>query len=164
MERGIKRLLKLKERRLKAAALFEQGERQAEIARRLRVSKQAVSQWWAVWVKGGAKALEGATRAGRKPRLSKRQLAHIENELLRGAAAHGFPTDLWTLPRVAELIKKITGVGFHSAHVWKILDKMGWSVQRPALRARERDDEKVAEWVQGTWEKVKKTPKSGAHG
>jgi transposase len=164
MERGIKRLQKLKERRLKAVALFKEGERQADIARRLRVSKQAVSQWWISWSKGDTRALNGATRAGRKPRLEKEQLALVERELLLGAGAHGYQTDLWTLPRVAALIKKITGVDYHPAHVWKVLNKMGWSVQRPTLRARERDEQKVADWVKGTWEEVKKTPKSGARG
>jgi transposase len=163
MERGIKRLLKLKERRMKAVALFEKGERQAAVARELRVSKQAVSQWWISWRRGDAHALNGAARAGRKPLLEEEQLALVERELLRGAGAHGYQTDLWTLPRVAALIKTITGVNYHPAHVWKVLNKMGWSVQRPTLRARERDEQKVADWVKGTWEEVKKT-QSGAHG
>jgi len=162
MERGIKRLQKLKERRLKAAALFEQGERQATVAHVLRVSRQSVSQWWIAWHSGDT--LNGALRAGRKPRLQKEQLALLEKELLRGAAAHGNSTDLWSLPRVAALIDKITGVNYHPAHVWKILHKMGWSLQRPTLRARERDEEKVLEWKKQTWETVKKTPKSSELG
>ena len=164
MERGLKRLRQLKERRLKAVALFEKGERQAVVARRLRVSKQAVSQWWNAWRIGDTRRLNGALRTGRMPRLGKPELALVERELIRGAAAHGYQTDLWTLPRVAELIKNVTGIGYHPAHVWKVLTKMGWSVQRPTLRARERDDQKVAEWVNGTWEEVKKTPKSATHG
>ena len=164
MERGIKRLQKLKERRLKAVALFKEGVRQADVARQLRVSKQAVSQWWISWSKGDTSALNGATRAGRKPRLDEKMLALVEKELLLGAAAQGYQTDLWTLPRVAALIKKVTGVDYHPAHVWKVLNKMGWSVQRPILRARERNEQKVAEWVEGTWEALKKTPKNSAHG
>lgn len=164
MERGIKRLAKLKERRLKAVALFEQDERQASVARILRVSKQSVSQWWIAWHKGDTRALNGATLAGRRPRLKKEQLALVERELLRGAAAHGYETDLWSLPRVAALINKVTGVNYHPAHVWKILHKLGWSLQRPTLRARERDEDKVLEWKKETWEEVKKTPKIGTPG
>lgn len=164
MERGIKRQLELRKRRLKAVALFEKGERQVTVARQLRVSKQAVSQWWIAWHNGNDRLLNGAVRAGRPPRLEKQQLGLVEKQLLRGAAANGYETDLWTLPRVAGLIKKITGVSYHPAHVWKILHKIGWSVQRPTLRARERDQQKVQEWIQGRWEEVKKTPKSGMHG
>ena len=97
MERGIKRQLTLRKRRLKAVALFEKGERQADIARRLRVSKQAVSQWWIAWKEGNDGLLNGAPTAGRPPRLGKDQLRLVEKELLRGAAANGFETDLWTL-------------------------------------------------------------------
>jgi len=165
MERGKQRLEKLRKRRRKAVELFEQGERQATVAHILRVSKQSVSEWWLAWQNHDTKKLDGAIRTGRKPRLDKDELALIEKELLRGAAAHGYHTELWSLPRVAALIGKLTGVSYHPGHVWKILhNKMGWSLQRPATRARERDEEKVRQWKEQTWEKVKKTPKSGTHG
>ncbi|MGA2613987.1 MAG: winged helix-turn-helix domain-containing protein [Spirochaetia bacterium] len=164
MERGIRRLQKLRERRQKAVALFEQGERQATVAQILRVSKQSVSQWYLAWQNGDLRRLNGATRAGRKPRLQADQLALIEKELLRGAAAQGFATDLWTLPRVADLIRKLTGVSYHAGHAWKILKLMGWSLQRPTLRAKERDEAAVQQWNTQTWAKVKKTPKTATHG
>jgi hypothetical protein len=51
MERGKARLEKLRKRRKKAVALFEQGERQAAVALHLRVSRQSVSEWWQAWVR-----------------------------------------------------------------------------------------------------------------
>lgn len=164
MERGVKRQERLKKRRLKAVALFEQGEQQVLVAQILHVSKQAVSQWWIAWRRGDTRKLNGAEIPGRKPRINAEQLELVERELLRGAAAHGFETDLWSLPRVAALIEKLTGVGYHPDHVWKLLHKMGWSLQRPTLRARERDEEKILEWKKTTWEQVKKTPKSTTAG
>jgi transposase len=156
MERGIKRLQQLRKRRLKAVALFEQGERQATVAHLLRVSRQSVSEWWIAWHNGDIRALNGATRAGRKPRLDPDQLALIERELLLGATAHGYSADLWTLPRVAKLISSVTSVDYHPGHVWRILRKMGWSLQRPTLQAKERDEAKIQQWKQGTWEELKK--------
>jgi hypothetical protein len=79
----------------------------------------------------------------------------VDRELLRGAAANGHETDLWSLPRVAALINEVTGVSCHPAHVWRILYKLGWSLQRPTLRARERDEDKVLEWRKETWGEVK---------
>lgn len=73
------------------------------------------------------------TRAGRKPRLQPEQIALLEKELLRAASAHGYAADLWTLPRVANLISMLTGVNYHSGHVWRILRQMGWSLQKPTL-------------------------------
>ena len=164
MERGIERLQKLRERRQKAVALFEQGERQATVAQILRVSRQSVSEWWIAWRSGNDHVLNGATVAGRKPRLLPEQLAVVEKELLRGAIAHGYSADLWTLQRVAKLISSLTGVDYHPGHVWKILRKMEWSLQRPTLRAKERDDAKVQQWKEETWTEVKKKPNAGAHG
>lgn len=164
MERGTKRLQKLRERRRKAVALFEQGERQATVAQMLRVSKQSANQWYWAWRNKDLQRLEGATRAGRPPRLDTEQLLRIEKELLRGAAAQGFATDLWRLPRIATLIERLTGVGYHSGQVWKILKAMGWSLQRPSTRAKERDDTAVKRWNTQTWAKVKKRQKPARMG
>jgi transposase len=102
--------------------------------------------------------------AERKPRLLPDQLAVIEKELLRGAVAHGYSADLWTLQRVAKLISSLTGVDYHIGHVWKILRKMEWSLQRPTLRAKERDDAKIQQWKEETWTEAKKKPNVGVHG
>jgi len=144
--------------------MFEQGERQATVAHILRVSRQSVSEWWLAWHNHDAQKLQGAEKAGRRPRLQPEQLSRVEKELLRGAVANGYATDLWTLPRVAQVIEKLTGVGYHPGHVWKILRQMNWSLQRPASRAKERDEEKVRQWKAQNWEEVKKTPKSATHG
>src|SRR5690348_9959475 len=69
----------------------------------------------------GRRGLKGAGRAGRKPRLDRAALARVERALLQGAPAHGFPTDLWTLPRVATVIARLTGERFHPGHVWYLL-------------------------------------------
>lgn len=164
MGRGKKRLQKLRKRRFKALALFRKGERQASVAHSLKVSRQSVSRWYHDWRSGDAKALRGATRAGRKRRLQQNQLALVERELLRGAGAYGYPSDLWTLPRVARVIEELTEVRYHPGHVWRVLRRMGWSLQRPALQARERDEEKIRQWKSRTWVRVKKTPESGGHG
>src|SRR5256884_931762 len=134
----------MEQRRNRAGRLFAAGKLiLAAIARELRVSRQSVSRWYRDWRRGGAGALRGAGRAGRKPKLNAKQLPQIAKELRRGARAHGFTTDLWTLLRVATVIERLTGVHYHPGHVWKILGAIDWSLQRPAKQARERDPEKV---------------------
>jgi len=61
-------------------------------------------------------------------------------------------------------IEKITGVTYHPGHVWKVLRSMGWSRQRPARKAAERDDEAIEQWVNERWPRVKKTLGPGTHG
>ncbi len=148
----------MERRRAKAARLFKAGKTQAEIARRLQVTRQSVSRWYSRFKRGGAKRLKGAGRAGRKPRLGAKQLGRVDAALRRGARAHGFQTSLWTLPRVAVVIERVTGVKYHPGHVWRILRRLEWSLQRPAKRARERNDEAVQQWVSKRWPAVNKTP------
>jgi transposase len=88
--------------------------------------------------------------------LSGVELKRVEQTLLRGALAHGFSTDLWTLARVAEVIARETGVEYHPGHVWRVLRNLGWSLQKPARRAIERDQEAIQRWVKETWPEVKR--------
>lgn len=149
----------LEKRRRRAARLFKKKKKQADIARLLGVSRQSVSRWYEQWSEGGKEALKSAGQTGRPPKLSGSQLKAIENALLEGARAHGFNTDLWTLKRVAKVIESLTGISFTIPHVWWVLrNKMGWSLHRPAKRARERNEERVRIWREETWPRVKKKP------
>jgi transposase len=149
----------MEERRMRAADLFRRGVIPAEIARQLGVTHQVVSEWRKAWRQGGRAALRGAGRAGRPPKLSAVQLAKVERALAKGAEANGYLTDLWTLPRVAEVIERMTGVTYHPGHVWYLLrDQLGWTWQRPARRAVERDNEAIERWIKRRWPQVKKAP------
>ena len=147
-----------------AADRFSEGVSQAEIARELGVAHQTVSDWHDVFLEGGKEALRGAERAGRRPKVSAEDLERVEEALARGPRANGFPTELWTLARVAEVIEQTTGVHYHPGHVWRVLRQMGWSRQRPSRQAIERNDEAVEAWVNERWPRVKKTPDAGARG
>ena len=149
----------MEERRMRAADLLERGMIPAEIARRVGVAHQVVSEWRKAWRQGGRAALRSAGPAGRKPKLGAEQLAQVENALVKGAAANGYLTDVWTLPRVAEVIQHVTGVSYHPGHVWYVLrDQLDWTCQRPARRAIERNDEAIQRWVKKRWPQLKKPP------
>lgn len=145
-------------RRMRAVRWFEQGETQAAVARRLGVSRTTAMRWAHSWEEEGREGLRAAGRAGRKPRLSAAQLEDVEAVLHEGPVAFGYTTEFWTLPRVAEVIERVTDTRYHPGHVWRVLRKLGWSRQKPTTRARERDEEAVKRWVKATWPAVKKTP------
>jgi transposase len=147
----------MEQRRMRAADLFEEGMIPAEIARQVGVTHQIVSEWRRMWWQAGRDGLRAAGRAGRKPKLSSDELAKVEQALAKGAEANGYTTDLWTLPRVAAVIERVTGVSYHPGHVWYVLrDQLGWSWQRPARRAVERNDEAIEHWVKKRWPQLKK--------
>jgi transposase len=152
----------MERRRLAAAELFNQGVAQAEVARQLSVSRQAVSVWFDAWRKSGKKALAAAGRAGRKPRLTSSQLKKVEAALLKGPRANGFDADLWSLPRIAAVIARRTGVCYHPGHVWRVMRELGWSAQKPQTKARERDETFIHHWKTRTWPAIKKKPAATA--
>jgi transposase len=142
--------------------MFDRGSTQAEVVRALGVSRQSASRWHRAWAEGGSAALVSSGKRGRSARLSSAQLKEVEQALRKGARSQGHATDLWTLDRVGAVIESVTGVAYHRGHVWKVLRSLGWSRQRPARQATERDDEAIAAWVKTTWPRVKKTPEDGA--
>ena len=149
----------LQARRLRAAELFAIGVRQAEIARQLDISPQAVSGWHARWKAGGVDALRSRGPTGPAPKLSDAQLSQVEQALLEGPTANGFVGELWTLDRIATVIERLTGVRHHPAHVWALLrHRLGWSEQRPVRRAAERDQAAIDRWVKDDWPRILQTP------
>jgi transposase len=146
--------------RVRAFRMHQKGVAQAEIARKLDVTKQAVSRWKTIWEKDGLAGLRFPGRAGRKPMLSPEQLIELETLLLQGPKAHGYVTELWTSRRIQEIILKHFGVRYHPNHIWRVMRALGWSCQRPTRQARERKEEEVQAWTRKVWTRVKKTPKS----
>jgi transposase len=142
--------------------MFDRGKRQVDVVAELGVSAQTASRWYRAWQTGGRQALAGPGRAGRTPKLTDEQLAEVTDALTQGPQANGFPTDMWTLARVAEVIEKVTGVRYSSTQTWTILrERLGWSRQRPARRAVERDDAAIQTWAKTDWPRIKKAPGAG---
>ncbi|GAA1633111.1 hypothetical protein GCM10009733_032540 [Nonomuraea maheshkhaliensis] len=127
--------------RLQAAGRFEDGNGTRQIARELRVHERTVARWRTSWREGGIEALRSKGPVSRE-KLTPAQWARLETELKRGPLAHGFGDDQrWTLGRVKTLIGKLFHIGYTIEGVGKLLRRHGWSVQVPARRALERDEQ-----------------------
>ncbi|MEK6617108.1 MAG: winged helix-turn-helix domain-containing protein [Nitrospirota bacterium] len=150
----------LERRRLRAARLLKKGLPEAEVARQVGVHRQSVNRWARQLAASGPTGLKKAGRAGRKPRLTDADLRRIERGLKRGPEALGFSTSLWTAKRAAVLITQVCRVRFHPGHVWRLLGQLGWSCQRPAGRALERDEAAIRRWKRQRWPVLKKKPSS----
>src|SRR3954454_2780725 len=97
----------LEERRLEAGRLLRAGRlSQAEIARRLGVSRMAVSRWAKQLAESPRVfgALSRRPKAARPSRLTAQQWQDLLDVLAEGAGRSGFETERWTLPRVRSVI------------------------------------------------------------
>jgi transposase len=146
----------LERRRRKAVELLQQGWKIVDVAEALEASTSSVKRWRDAFEQAGAEGLNSTPHPGPKPRLTAKQKEQLAKILLRGARASGYPNDLWTCPRVLEVIEKRFGVTYHVDYIGTLLHKLGWSVQQPEQRARERDEAAIQRWRQEEWPRIKK--------
>ncbi|WP_337174669.1 winged helix-turn-helix domain-containing protein [Paludisphaera sp.] len=133
----------LERRRRRAVELMRRGESPSVVARILGVGRTSLYRWLALAEKS-PEGLAARPHPGPRARLADEQVGELERLLLEGARAHGWPNDLWSAGRVAELVRRRFGVEYHVEHVRKILRRrLRWSSQRPQKKARQRDQERI---------------------
>ncbi len=146
----------LQRRRERAMALLKKGHGPVEVAQMVGVARRSVRRWKSAYRRRGESALRARKASGRPLKLAASGRKRLERLLLKGAKAAGFPTDLWTCPRIAQVVRRQFGVSYHRTHVGRVLRSLGWSAQRPERRAVERDEEAIGRWVKEQWPRVKK--------
>ena len=154
----------LQRRRERAMQLLTEGYQPHDVASMLKVDRRSVRRWRAAYRRHGAPALRAKPAPGRPAKLSGRDKARLNTLLRQGAAAAGFPTDLWTCSRIAQTIEARFGVRYHIDHIGRLMRALGWSPQKPARRALERDEAGIATWVKSDWPRVRKTPRGATPG
>jgi transposase len=145
-------------RRFRAWELKQQGWKQNVIAAALDVTPGAVSQWLKRAREEGVESLRRQVAHGAVPRLSIAQRVQLPQLLTQGAEAYGFRGAVWTRGRVAEVIRREFGVTYDVSHVGRILRACGWSLQKPARRAKQRDEAAIRVWKEEHWPEVEKKP------
>ena len=151
----------LETRRTKAVSLLKQGHSYQAVAGMVQSSISSLVRWMQSFRRKGKAGLKPRPTPGRPPQMTAQQRQELIARLKRGALAAGYPTGMWTLPRVAEQIRQHWGIAYHPGHVWKILIGLGWSCQKPERRARERDETAIQRWRQRDWPRIKKRPAAG---
>lgn len=148
----------LERRRRQAIALLAEGWWPVEVARKVGVDRPSVRRWRAAHDRDGPDGLAVRPAPGRPSKLDAKARRRLEQVLLKGARAAGFATDLWTCPRVGEVIRRQFGVEYHVDHLGRLLRAMGWSPQKPERRARERDETVIRRWIKVDWPRIKRKP------
>lgn len=137
----------LEQKRRMGYDLLKQGASRAEVARRVGVTWVTANRWMKRLRAKGMDSWHDKPRSGRPQRLTGAQKRKLTKILRKGALRYGYPTELWTLKRVAEVIEKEFGVQYNVTHVWRVLRSLGLTAQVPLLRAMERDDDYIRWWV-----------------
>lgn len=134
------------------------GRTQAAVAVALDVHSVTVAKWMARHRTMGDDGLTARPTPGRPRFLTAEQDQQVRQWLAQKPTAHGFPTDLWTARRVAELIRRRFEVSFHPNYLRAWLTQRGYSPQRPTRRPRQRNDATITHWVANDWPRIQKKP------
>jgi transposase len=152
----------LEKRRLKGAKLLARGLSKSEVARELCVARQTVAAWDRRLAEGGKESLKRGD-LGRPRQLDAAQERELGKVLMAGALAAGYPTELWTLPRIGKIIAQQFGVEYSTGHLWHLLRRLGFSCQKPEKRAIQRNEPEIVRWKRHGWPTLKKSPARRAH-
>jgi transposase len=147
-------------RRFRIWELHQQGWKQTAIATALGITQGAVSQTLSRAQMEGTDALKSRPVPGVPSKLTPEQKARIPSLLLRGAEAFGFSGDVWTCERIAIVIAQEFEVTYHRDHVRKLLKSLGWSYQKPKVRATQRNENAITKWKEERLPHLKKGQKS----
>ena len=143
-------------RRLKAGKLFEKGITQAKVAQKLKVSHTAALLWHQMWQNEGIEGLKSKGKSGPESQLTEKDRKAVRKAIFKGASKFGYDSDLWTLDRVAAVMKKVAKVKFKRTHTWETLLSMGFTCQKPQLRPREQNQKQIKQWKLKTFPRLKK--------
>lgn len=132
--------------RRRCVELKQAGWKQANIARAFGLTQGWVSQTLKTYREQGEAGLTTGKRTGAPSRLTADQLDQLTRELAKGAEQHGFSGQVWTRPRINDVINKLFGVSYDPSQIGRLLKKVGWSRQKPARQARQQDPQAVANW------------------
>ena len=144
----------LEHRRMIALSLLRRGIAQAEVARAIGVSRQAVSKWWRAFETEGTHGLRRRPTPGRPPRVSREALIRVLSITFRRANRDGIERDAWSAPIVARLIQDCFGVRYRPEHVWWRLRSVGWPISRHPARQGSRAE--LRGWLARRWPAVRR--------
>jgi putative transposase len=150
--------------RLEAAAWIEEGATDREVAARFRVTRMSANRWRRALAAGGRSALASKGPGGARCRLTPAQLEELQALLEAGPGARGWTDQCWTLARIAAVVRERFGVDYTLPGLDLLLHRIGWSVQVPARRAAERNEQRIAAWREETWPEIKRPRRTWAPG
>jgi transposase len=142
--------------RIHAVLLNAQQHTSGEIATMLAAPRSKVSLWLQQYEEYGWEALLEGHRSGRPAELDAQQRQGLCDILESGPVAYGFLSGVWTSPMIARVIQEEYAVDYHPGHVRKLLQKLGFSVQRPRRQLAGADPAEQDRWQRYTYPRLKK--------
>ena len=141
-----------------ATYLKEKRGTQKQASEIFGITERAVNKIWAVYKKGGMKALRSKKRGVKGGTKLKETQASEIRKLIRDKLPDQLklPFGLWTREAVQQLISQKYAIGLSRWQVGRILKGWGYTPQKPIAKAFEQKPEKVKRWLEKEYPDIKK--------
>lgn len=147
---------KLERRRLQAGRMFEKERTPYAIAKHFGVSTTAAYKWRDAWEADKKKGLLSKGHPGFPSQYTKEKKKQLKAIILGGPKQQGYRTDFWTLARIRAVAKKKLKIDLGTKRTWMTVIALGFSVQKPERRAKERNEKAITNWKLNEFPKLKK--------
>jgi transposase len=146
----------LTELRQRGVTAVQEGQTITLVAKVLGIQQSTLFGWLARYRQGGWGALNAHKRGGRPPKLTAKMMAWIYDTVsTKDPRQMQFPFALWTSLMVVELIWRQFRINFSKASVCRLMNQLGLSPQKPLWRAFQQDPQRVTQWIQKEYPKIK---------
>ena len=136
-------------RRIAVRAVEEKHQSPELIAEIIGISRSSIYDWLRWYREGGEAALETRSAPGASPVITPSMDHWLRETVLHSTPVdHGYDTVLWTRALLVNLLKKHYGIWVAESTVGLHLHRMKLSCQTPCYRARERNPERVAYFLE----------------
>lgn len=136
--------------------VMEDKESPSQVGADFGFCRNYLYPWLTKFKAGGWKALCEQIAAGPEPKLTEKQRQQVRRWVVgKDPRQYGFEFGLWTRRIVAALIAQKFGIVIGLTAVGRMLAQLNITPQKPLRRAYERDPQRVQQWVQQTYPKLR---------
>lgn len=118
-----------------------------------------IYKWIRLYKRGGWKALKSTKAKGPEKKITKKEEKQLKRWLVKDPRQLHFNFGLWTLEMIQQLIKQKFHKELHVTTVDRLLDRMGYTHQKPLFRAWQQDSARVQKWLDEEYPAIKKEAK-----
>lgn len=146
--------------RLMAGILYKQGFSAPKIADWFDRDSTTLYRWFDLFENNSLDdAIYDDNREGRSKKLPEEKFPELEKKLKKGAEEYGFTGQIWTGPRIAQVIEEEFGISVAAKTARRYVKQFGWSRQKPHQRFNQRDEEEIKQFRNKKWPNIRENAK-----
>jgi transposase len=147
----------LEEIRVRAVEQVQAGESPEDVIRTLGFSRSCIYTWLALYRAGGWGALRAKVLKGRPMKIQPQQMRWLYQTITgKSPLQFRFEFALWTREMIRMLLAEEFQLKLSLSSVGRLLKQLGLSCQRPLFRALEQDPERVRQWLEKEYPRIRR--------